>query len=154
MQIPGPAFSSLMSEFAQQMGRSLDIDSEGFEFETEGVAVRLLPHPLNPDLGLLEADVCRLGKAEQGDARLLLMLHQLNETSSWVTGWVAMVDLEGHLVLRRSLGLKEMTAHDLQGDLLEALDRTQALQGLVAEILTPGQAGIDAAVFDPGVQRV
>jgi hypothetical protein len=154
MEIPGVAFSSLVSEFAQEMGQTVDPSSEGFEFESEGVTVRLIPHPLNPGLGLLESDVQRLGSAEQGNARLLLTLHQLNETSSWVTGWLAMVDVDGHLVLRRTLDLGAMRAHDLQGDVLEALDRTQALQRLLADVVATGQAGLAAPAFDPGMQRV
>ncbi len=154
MQMSNRTFSSLMSEFGQLMGQFVEADSEGFEFESEGVTVRLMPHPSNPELGLLESDVQTLSAAEQGDARLLRMLHQLNETSSWATGWLVVVDLEGQLLIRRMLALEGVSAQDLQGHLLEAIDRARALQHLLVDMVATGPSSLAPVAFDPSMQRV
>ena len=153
MPLPGRSFSSLMAELALEMGQTAGPESEGFEFDCEGVTVRLLPHPSQPEQALLEADVQALSESEQGDARLLLMLHQLNETSSWSSGWLALIDLEAHLLLRRILTLEGMRAPDLQGQVLEALDRAQALQGLLRDIQA-SESRKPEMTLPAGMQRV
>lgn len=150
MTFAADSFSELVEAFSELLGhpRAAGVASSGFEFETDDHVLRCLPHPADPTRYLVEADVCAIGPADQQNAALLLMLHQLNEAAALSTGWTLLIDTELQLRIQRSLALEGATALQLEGDLAQALERAQCLQQLI-DRYRPDRQGPDQAVLAP-----
>lgn len=138
-------FSRLIAAFAGGMGLELAAPSNGFEFESDGFVVRCLHHVLDEDRYLLEVDVKALEFAEQVDAGLLLLLHQLNESAMLITGWTVVVDAEHQILLRRSSPIALASPEQLQEEVCEAIERAEQLVQMLADAASRGKSNFHGA---------
>jgi hypothetical protein len=134
--IPAPphAFSAMMQSLLDSVGQGdTDVSNlPGFEFESDGHAVRCLPHPTDDARFVVECEATTLDAKQMGDPALMQLLHQLNAASWLESGWTAMLDAQGLCFIGQTAALADTPARRLEEMIVDAVDRAAALKEIIA----------------------
>lgn len=139
------AYRHLLSSLCEQSGQ----DPSGFEggvlrVEIEGREAAVLPASM-PDGEEAVEIVVAVGPLPAADiwdeVDALSLLHRLNAAAWPRHSWLAALDEDDRVVLRRLVPLNGLTAAELDPWLAQGLDRAASLRGLLDEALEPGTAG-------------
>ena len=124
----------------------MDDQSTGIEFEADGHVVLMAPHPQDPQCVYIEVGVMDLAEPS---AAVLMVLHQINHAARLEHDWVISVD-EGHrLVIHTHRPLHALRGGDLQGLLVEGIERAQALQVMWVDTGGPAPAATSVSSDHP-----
>jgi len=127
-----PAFAALLADFAAFAGVAGATDGAlGLEFEAGAHVVRVLPHPADPDWLIAEVDVA---SGIHATPTAYQALHRVNHAARLEHGWMATFDDEDALVMHVSRPVASVTAADLEGLLVEGLERAEALAAIWRDI--------------------
>lgn len=138
-----PVFAVLLADFARFAGvAGATAGALGLEFEAGAHTVRVLPHPANADWLIAEVDVVDIGQAT---STAYEALHRVNHAARLEHGWTATCGEEGPLVMHTARPVATMTAADLEGLLVDGLERAEALATLWRELRNTG-AGESASL--------
>ncbi|MEI7783437.1 MAG: CesT family type III secretion system chaperone [Betaproteobacteria bacterium] len=125
--LPSSVFETLLASFCQSVGLPADPEALGLEFEADGHTVLVSPDPRD-DQRLL-AEVLVGGFSELPEA-LFRLLNHLNDAARLEHDWVASVGLAGELRLHTQRSIAQTTPSDLEGLLVDGIERAQALASL------------------------
>lgn len=125
MNEPSP-FERLLADFAALIGADTDQIVRALEFEAEKHTVRVLPHPLDPTLFIVEVEVGKLEEPASFTPSMVVL--DIPDAGAGGNPWQKVL-LDGHrVVLKKILSVPGTSAHDLEDCLSEALDRAEELQ--------------------------
>lgn len=128
MESAPSSFSALLDSFATFAGVTANNKhAMGLEFEAGHYTVRALPHPEQPDWLIVEVDVIQTANSPSPAREAL---HRINHTARLAHGWMATLDGDGLLVMHTLRPIASVTAADLEGLLVEGIDRAEVLANL------------------------
>ena len=126
------SFDTLLKDFAASKGLPADEATYGLEFESEGHSVMVVQHPLHEDHLLVEVSVAVL--PVDPSAVLLAMLLQINEAARFEHDWAVYLDGEQQVSLSTAAPLADLSLAEIEGLMLDGVERAQALQALLNEL--------------------
>ena len=132
------AFDVLLQEFCADVGLTLDGRKEGIEFEADQHVVLITTDPRQSDRILIDVTVQVL---EALDPRLMIALHQLNDSARLQHDWVISIGVDDRLRIHTQKDLASCRPSDLQTVFTEGIERAQALQTLFETFEQAGESG-------------
>lgn len=128
-----PAFAALLDAFAAFAGIPGATEGAlGLNFEAGDHAVRVMPHPSHPDWLLAEVDVVATEASPPANA--YEALHRINHAARLQHAWTASFDDDGRVVMHTAWPTTALTAANLEGLLVEGLERAEALAALWRDV--------------------
>ncbi len=125
-------FNRLVREFAQKAGfPANEIEqSDGVEFESDGFTARLIAHPTDSALMVVEVDVAEADPDEIIQRENAWLLHQINHAARFEHGWIAHIDETNVLMISLFQAIPGSTPELIEQLLADGIDRAQALASL------------------------
>lgn len=131
-------FEALLSSFAKSKGLPASSTASGIEFATDDQSLVVVPHPTRDDLLVVEVQVADFGPEAEGLSReVLLLLHQLNESSRFEHEWVATISAEGTVQIHCVKPISSTDLSGLEAVMGEGLERAESLAGLINSLDQP-----------------
>lgn len=133
-------YQTLLRDIAAANGLNPDgLTASGvIEFETDGgILATVVPHPNEADSLIVEILVGNIDLTTMSRAAdVLLALHQVNDRARREHRWVISIDDQVGLLIGTVVDIQGLDLAALQALLADGLERAQALQTLVAELIT------------------
>lgn len=122
-------FQLLLNDFATARGMTIEPNSYGLEFESEGHTVMVVEHPLHTDHFLTEVTVATL--STEPPAQALALILQINEAARFEHDWTILLDGEMQVTISTRAALAGLGHGDLEALMADGVGRAQALLGLL-----------------------
>lgn len=128
-------FDSLLQAFFKSKGMETEESSLGLQFESEGIDILVVQHPLHEDMALIEATVSLIDTQQQ--AQLGPLLLQLNEVARFEHNWSIVMDERGQVSLSTSAPVAKIAVSELENLIADGIERAQTLATLLTQFANP-----------------
>lgn len=121
-------FQILLKAFANAQGMPVPEDVSGLEFAVDQVGLMVTQDPQRDDYFLVDVQLLDVSQLTQPlSARVLFLLHQINDAARFEHGWVVTISPDNMLQMHCSRSMTTTSAQELESLVADGIERGESL---------------------------